>query len=348
MKSRRAIILIGMVLLVAALIDLATSAILQFSQPSVGLGNAAWWGLSFLLSGIGLLALVGTSERSPIVARATAIVLALVATGPSLILGGIQRDLILPAAFIPAAVALAGLTSTTYQRIGATLAATLSIPVGFVGLAVLVSYVTGFDQTVGDPYFALRASTLFPMIGTGLFLTAQMELQRVATARQTPLLDKHLSAVTGASLGLLTFCALVLLSIGGRNAQDVARLNDLGEIRSALRAVEVKLYVLENTSRESLSSDREFDFVAFSRASKQTQQALRRLTQLPLSRFERPIVDSLVARCALELGQLQAAADLRRAGRPAAAAQSFSALKLALSSSGLGSDITRLDAALQA
>ncbi|MEO6002840.1 MAG: ATP-binding protein [Opitutus sp.] len=348
MKSRRAIILVGLVLLVAALIDLATSAMLQLGQSSVGVGNAAWWAVSFLLSGIGLLALVGNSERGRIVTRATAIVLALVATGPSLLLGGIQRDLILPAAFIPAGVALAGLTSATYQRIGATLAAMLSIPVGFVGLAVLVSYITGFDQTVGDPYFALRASTLFPMIGTGLFLMAQVELQRVAASRQTPLLDKNLSAVTGACLGLLTFCALVLLSFGGRNAQDVTRLNDLGDIRAALRAMEVRLYVVENTARESFSSDREFDFVAFSRAFKQTQQALRRIVQLPLSRFERPVIDGLVARGTLELGQLQAAADLRRAGRPGAAEQAFAALKLSLSSTGLGSDITRLDAALQA
>jgi len=347
MNLRRTTILAGAILIVASLIDLSVAAIPALRVLRSLQVGSVWSSVSFFLVGIGVLALREATDRARIVARACAIMLTLVAVGPAMIVTGPEQNLAFPAAFLAAAAAMSALTLTTYQRIGATFSAAISVAVGFVGLALLTVHLLGLERSEGELSAALRTAILFFLTGAGLLYTARAELHRHAVRRNTALLDPLLGLVTGTCLGLVVFSTLVIFGFLERGSQELSRLAEINRIHDVLRSTEVTFEELENSAEAELSPNHDSAFVPFSRVAKRTQDLLHKIRLLPLSSDERTASLDLIAHGNMELTQLQSAVALLRNGRPSAAAQALVNFRGTGTRALISNEISGLKVALQ-
>jgi signal transduction histidine kinase len=281
-KLRRTIFATGALALLAGVGILGSTTAIPVSDAAGPLRIAAALGFSF--AGVGLLALTRPKDRSRLLARGAAVLLAFLALGgltvvgleavsarpysitsapaPHAVLFGSELSLIVFLGLLAIAIALAALTLTGRKRAGASVAASFAVTAGMIGAASLAVAALGLQTDDGDFFDTLLASILFPTIGLGLFCAAKIELKLLSAGRPGPPLDHNLSAATGLCLGLVALSAFVVFSLTGREGEELRQLDKTRRFHEALLATNASTELAREISRSSRALQTEIDIHA--------------------------------------------------------------------------------------
>lgn len=318
-----------------------------------------------------MLALTRQKDRGLLLGRSAAAVLALLAVGGLTVVGltaisirpytaasglgnqttllGNELSLLIFLGLLAIAIALFALTLNGRKRAGASIAASLAVTVGMMGVGSLSAAALGLQGEDGGFLDTLLALILFPTIGIGLFSAAKRELESLSPRRAGPLLDHNLSAATGICLGLVALCSFLVFSLTGREGEELRHLNDTRDFDDALMATQVSLNALEEHLKHASVSDSSLDpdAASFKLDIEQAKNSLRRLGPFASWPGHQDRLAATIARTTSALADFNAAVGPPSGDRSRADALASAVNKMSDASAELTQEISRSSHALQ-
>jgi signal transduction histidine kinase len=358
-KSQRTIIASGALSLLAGISSLVSTA----AEPRSDLGSLRIIeALGFAVSGLGLIALTRQKERGRLLARTAVLLLGFLAMSgltliglhavsvrpyttaiparPLSVLPGSELDLLLFLGFLAIAIALFALTLVGRKRAGASMAASLAVTVGVIGLGSFMAVALHLQAPDSRIVDTLPGLVLFPTIGIGLFYAANRELGSVLVVGSDRLSNHHLCAATGACLGLVALGVFLVFSLTAREGDELAYSYRIDRFRDALGTTQMALKEVDEHVRRASMVDLEVEPASFKRAVANLEESLQQLGSFAsLPEYRRHLLASITRVKSTVVQQVKDHSD--------PAARALAVDELLNASAGLTQGISRLTRILQ-